>query len=330
MSVAVAELEQVFLTPEAAPGTLIAVSGAEYIDVEVGSVNVEHVGIKPSERNDAGPRLATKAGAAPAHYYSQTGIKTPFTASATAGAVTPWGKILKAAGWTETIVGGVSVTYGFPVSPNVPANDYALSLQHEIPGHKVYKSHGMRASDIVIELPEEGFASMSGRLTGGYNAEVDWAANTAPTEDAGALQSLLDAPANFPFRFDNPADAVNFDVLNWRVRVPMRVGMRKSKIIVGGYKLPPVVSRGAGNVLVEFDVLAPLKATYDFVAKGIAATLITGNKIILVAGARKTTINLYGIQWSAQPDRNGNPRMSRLVASCHWDGTNQPCTIVCT
>lgn len=99
--------QALFLKQEATYGTAVALSAADV-------VHAENVKYQPKGDVVKGDPAKPGYGAVPGVVYGEHGelsFDVPLAASGTAGAAPKWGAILKACGWTETIVATTSVTY---------------------------------------------------------------------------------------------------------------------------------------------------------------------------------------------------------------------------
>lgn len=182
--------------------------------------------------------------------------------SGTPGTAPFWGKLLKACGWSETIVGGISVTYA-PATTGI----VSLTIKGFFDG-VAGQFKGSRGTVSVNHVAGE-LSIMSFSFDGlwdpfsdanAWKDEANLAGTAYPTFPAKPfISALLKLDSFYPV-FENYSWVLN----NVLTMVP-------DGNTAGVYIRNDIVGRGATG---EIDAESELIATYDFVGKMVAATPI--------------------------------------------------------
>lgn len=215
-------------------------------------------------------------------------FEVEYSGSGTAGTAPRYGALLKACGFSETIVASTSVTYA-PVS----ASFSSVSIYYSTDGirHKVTGARGTYSLNLTAnQIPVINFT-----MTGQYVAPTD-TADPTPTFTAQATPRIFNDTNTTAFTLfsevDLPLQSCQLDVGN---EVVYRELVNSDKEIL-------IVNRaGSGSVVIE----APTMASHDFFANAVAAT--TGN-LSIAHGA--TAGNIITLASAANALSLGSPTYS--------------------
>jgi len=211
-----------------------------------------------------------------------------YSGSGTAGTAPRYGALLKACGFSETVVASTSVTYA-PVS----ASFSSVSIYYSTDGirHKVTGARGTYSLNLTAnQIPVINFT-----MTGQYVAPTD-TADPTPTFTAQATPRIFNDTNTTAFTLfsetDLPLQSCQLDVGN---EVVYRELVNSNKEIL-------IVDRaGSGTLMIE----APTLASHDFFADAVAST--TGN-LSITHGA--TAGNIITLASAANAISLGSPTYS--------------------
>lgn len=189
-------------------------------------------------------------------------FEVEYSGSGTAGTAPRYGSLLKACGFSETVVASTSVTYA-PVS----ASFSSVTIYYSTDGvrHKVTGARGTYSLNLTSnQIPVINFT-----MTGQYVAPTD-TADPTPTFTSQAIPKIFNDTNTTAFTLfsetDLPLQSCQLDVGN---EVVYRELVNSSKEVI-------IVDRaGTGSLVIEM----PTLASHDFFADAIAST--TGNLSIL-------------------------------------------------
>jgi hypothetical protein len=215
-------------------------------------------------------------------------FEVEYSGSGTAGTAPRYGSLLKACGFSETIVASTSVTYA-PVSTSFSS----VSIYYSTDGirHKVTGCRGTYSLNLAAnQIPVINFT-----MTGQYVAPTD-TADPTPTFTAQAAPRIFNDTNTTAFTLfsetDLPLQSCQLDVGN---EVVYRELVNSNKEIL-------IVDRaGSGTLMIE----APTLASHDFFADSVAST--TGN-LSIVHGA--TAGNIITLASAANALSLGSPTYS--------------------
>lgn len=155
---------------ESAYGTDPTPTGAANAILMRGSVNMVPVEGEYDPRNLIRPYYGNSESILGA-VYSTIEFEIELQASGTAGTAPPWGPLVRACAFSETISAGVSVTYA-PIS----ASEESITLYYNIDG-QLFKMFGARGS-VSFDMTVKKIPFMKFKFTGLQQAVTDTAAAT--------------------------------------------------------------------------------------------------------------------------------------------------------
>jgi len=188
--------------------------------------------------------------------------KTEIKGSGSAGVAPEIAPLLRASGWAETIVGGVSVTYK-PTS--VQASIKSSTIYFYDDGLLLKMTGARGKTNLDLAVGSVGY--LNWEFTGHFVSITD-VALPAATYDSTAPVPLI----NVPFA----ADAYSAIIAKLAFDLGVEIATSESIAATDGYGEVTIVGR---NVTGSFDPARVLKATYDFIGKwqgGNVVTLDTG------------------------------------------------------
>lgn len=326
MSTPVAQQERIFFTEESTAGTLESAAGTDVMPIVAGSFDLARQNMAALQRREAVGRPANRAGVSKQVAWWESSFQCYMQHSSSAGDAPPWGRILQAAGLTETVVASTSVTYTLrDGSPNAAANLYSLSVRQEIDRGNVKVAHGCRVRNVVLDLIGDDIAMVSGDLIGAYNAPSAFSSYTSMTEYGGTMMAQVDTGGT-PFTIFGYAA----DVLSARIRIDVTAQAIIAHNIANGLKVPLPLSYGYPAVVLEAEVLDFSESDAAAFAAALAGSVGADGTITLTDGTRTCTVTLRDPQFMDIQRSAGEPSTAQLTVACHYDGTNQPLTIVLT
>ena len=215
-------------------------------------------------------------------------FEVEYAGSGTAGTAPRYGSLLKACGFSETVVASTSVTYA-PVSASFSSVTIYFSLdgvRHKVTGARGTFSLNLTANQIPV---------INFTMTGQYNAPTDTADPTTTFTNQAAPQIFNDTNTTAFTVFsetDLPLQTCTLDVGN-------EVVYRE---LVNSDKEVSIVNRaGNGSLTIEM----PTLASHDFFADAVAGT--TGN-LSIVHGTNAG--NIITLASAANAISLGNPSYS--------------------
>ena len=218
----------------------------------------------------------------------QVTFEVEYAGSGTAGTAPRYGSLLKACGFSETIVASTSVTYA-PVSTSFSS----VTMYYSTDGvrHKVTGARGTYSLNLTAnQIPVINFT-----MTGQYVAPTD-TADPTPTFTAQATPKIFNDTNTTAFTLfsetDLPLQSCQLDIGN---EVVYRELINSDKEVL-------IVNRsGSGTLAIEM----PTLASHDFFADAVAST--TGN-LSIVHGA--TAGNIVTLASAANAISLGAPAYS--------------------
>jgi hypothetical protein len=192
----------------------------------------------------------------------QVTFEVEYAGSGTAGTAPRYGSLLKACGFSETVVASTSVTYA-PVSTSFSS----VTMYYSTDGvrHKVTGARGTYSLNLTAnQIPVINFT-----MTGQYVAPTD-TADPTPTFTAQATPKIFNDTNTTAFTLfsetDLPLQSCQLDIGN---EVVYRELINSDKEVL-------IVNRsGSGTLMIEM----PTLASHDFFADAVAST--TGNLSIV-------------------------------------------------
>jgi len=216
--------------------------------------------------------------------------------SGTAGTAPDWGKYLRACGFGETVVGGVSVTYK-PISTAIPC--LSMALWDDGVAHRIRSARGNVKLSAKIGEP----AYLDFEFSGVYQAVVDEA-----------------TPGGISYSSVQPVACIGANILTMHTYNPIMgaididmgtsVAVRESMNVVGGLLSALITGRDPKGTL---DPEMTTVAAHDWYGKW--ASGVTGTLSFALTGSAGniTTITAPTLQYRAISDAERNGISARAV-----------------
>ena len=308
---------QLFATLEGTPGTAIAVAGAAALDFKRAERTLQGSG--PLVREVVRAHLDRLAPLRPASCYWDWEIELEVKAATAAGTAPEIDTMMKAAGFTETITGGVSAAYVLTDDPLTNPASVTIQLEETTDG-LAYVSYGARFGLELSQAQNQQIMAVF-RGPGAYQTPTNISSLTSPTYDAGVPLAVLDVPANGPFRFHT----YDMIVRSWRVSsgITPEVRPHLANSTDWFYKWPSVLTRNKGrdHVNGEVEIEAVDRSVFDLWAKYEAATA-ADSQIIAVAGSRKLQIDLRSVVWGPPKPVSEDLNLYRIPFTASRNGSS--------
>ena len=209
-------------------------------------------------------------------------FEVEYSGSGTAGTAPRYGALLKACGFSETVVASTSVTYA-PVSTSFDSVTIYYStdgVRHKVTGARGTFSINLNANQIPV---------INFTMTGQYNAPTDTADPTTTFTNQAAPQIFNDTNTTSFSLFSETGLALQSCTLDLGNEVVYRE-------LVNSDKEVSIVNRAAsGSLVIEM----PTLATHDFFADAVAGTTgalsilhgtVAGNKITLASASNSISL----------------------------------------